>query len=222
MLKKIIKKVIVSASKHESIIQNEFALPATAYISGSEITGSVKLSDGCRIYRSIIDGNVEIGRYTSLWGPNIYVGAIINEIKIGAFCSVARNVSIQETYHRNDRLSTYHILKNIFNEDIREELVSKGNIVIGNDVWLGANSIILSGITIGHGSIVAAGAVVNKDVPPFAIVAGNPARVVKYRFTDEIIVRLLDLKWWDWDINKIKMSKHIFRGTLTMERLESL
>jgi virginiamycin A acetyltransferase len=222
MLKRIIKKIIISTSKEGNLIQNELALPANSYISGSEISGRVQLSEGCKIYRANLDGNVQIGRYTSFWGPNIYVGSILNTIKIGSFCSIARNVSIQETYHRSDCLSTYHILKNIFNEDTYEELASKGDITIGNDVWLGANTIILSGVTIGHGSIVAAGAVVNKEVPPFAIVAGNPARVVKYRFTDEIIARLLEVKWWDWEIDKIKVSKHIFRGALTMERLESL
>jgi virginiamycin A acetyltransferase len=80
----------------------------------------------------------------------------------------------------------------------------KGDIIIENDVWIGANSTVMSGIKIGNGAIVAAGSTVTKDVPPYAIVAGNPAKVVKYRFTDEQIKKLLSIAWWDWDEQKIK------------------
>ena len=80
----------------------------------------------------------------------------------------------------------------------------KGDIIIENDVWIGANSTVMSGIKIGNGAIVAAGSTVTKNVPPYAIVAGNPAKVVKYRFTDEQIKKLLSIAWWDWDEQKIK------------------
>jgi virginiamycin A acetyltransferase len=80
----------------------------------------------------------------------------------------------------------------------------KGDIIIENDVWIGANSTIMSGIKIGNGAIVAAGSTVTKDVPPYAIVAGNPAKVVKYRFTEEQIEKLLSISWWDWDEQKIR------------------
>ena len=80
----------------------------------------------------------------------------------------------------------------------------KGDITIENDVWIGANSTIMSGIKIGNGAIVAAGSTVTKDVPSYAIVAGNPAKVVKYRFTEEQIEKLLSIAWWDWDEQKIK------------------
>ena len=82
----------------------------------------------------------------------------------------------------------------------------KGNIQIENDVWIGAKSIILSGVTIHSGAVVGAGSVVTKDIPAYSIVVGNPARVVKYRFELDIIEKLLDIAWWDWpqDTNKIK------------------
>jgi virginiamycin A acetyltransferase len=82
----------------------------------------------------------------------------------------------------------------------------KGDIVIENDVWIGANSTIMSGITIHNGAIIAAGSTVTKDVPPYAIVAGNPGKVVKYRFNRKQIEDLLEISWWDWDENKIKES----------------
>ncbi|MEZ8122597.1 CatB-related O-acetyltransferase [Vibrio splendidus] len=77
-------------------------------------------------------------------------------------------------------------------------------IVIGNDVWMGANVILLPGIVIGDGAVIAAGAVVSKDVPPYAIVGGVPAKIIKHRFSDDIIEGLLDTQWWNWDDAKIK------------------
>jgi serine acetyltransferase len=80
----------------------------------------------------------------------------------------------------------------------------KGDIIIQNDVWIGAKSTIMSGVKISNGALVGACSVVTKDVPPFAIVAGNPAKVVKYRFTEEQIEKLLSIAWWNWDEQKIK------------------
>ena len=80
----------------------------------------------------------------------------------------------------------------------------KGDIIIENDVWIGATSTIMSGIKISNGAVIAAGSTVTKDVPPYAIVAGNPGKIVKYRFTEEQIKDLLDISWWDWTESKIK------------------
>ena len=80
----------------------------------------------------------------------------------------------------------------------------KGDITIGSDVWIGAKSTIMSGVRIGHGSIVAAGSLVTKDVEPYSVVGGNPAKHLKYRFEDQQIIDLLDIAWWDWTETKIK------------------
>jgi serine acetyltransferase len=80
----------------------------------------------------------------------------------------------------------------------------KGDITIGSDVWIGAKSTIMSGVKIGHGAIVAAGALVTKDVEPYSVVGGNPAKHLKYRFKEEQIKNLLDIAWWEWEENKIK------------------
>ena len=80
----------------------------------------------------------------------------------------------------------------------------KGDIIIGNDVWIGAKSTIMSGVKIGHGAIVAAGAVVTKDVQPYSVVGGNPAKHIKFRFDERQIEKLLEINWWDWEESKIK------------------
>ena len=79
-----------------------------------------------------------------------------------------------------------------------------GDITVGSDVWIGAKSTIMSGIKINDGAVVGAGSVVTKDVPPFAIVGGNPAQIIKFRFSPEQIIDLMNIKWWDWDEDKIK------------------
>ena len=84
-----------------------------------------------------------------------------------------------------------------------KDTFSKGTVVIGNDVWIGARATILSGVTVGDGAVIGAGALVAKDVPPYAIVGGVPARLIKYRFSSEIINELLEIKWWDWDSKKL-------------------
>jgi len=81
---------------------------------------------------------------------------------------------------------------------------TKGEVVIGSDVWIGQDALILSGVTIGHGSVIAARSVVTKDVQPYSIVAGNPARHIRFRFPEETIRSLLEIAWWDWPSIKIQ------------------
>ncbi len=83
------------------------------------------------------------------------------------------------------------------------DLPIKGNTVIGNDVWLGYQSVVMPGVRIGDGAIIAAKSIVTKDVPPYAIVGGNPAKLIKQRFDDQVAAKLLAIKWWDWPIEKI-------------------
>jgi len=120
-------------------------------------------------------------------------------MKIGAFCSIASNVvAMLGGHHRTDVITTYpfgSIHGDVFGHN--KSPVNRGNIVIGNDVWIGDNVTIMAGVTIGDGAVIGCHTVVTKDVEPYSIVAGNPGRFVRYRFSEEVIDELLDIKWWD-------------------------
>lgn len=145
-------------------------------------------------------------------------------ISIGSFCSIAGNCNIfLGGNHRTDWITTYPFLsfqnswsnaKNIvFSKPNETSIINqpnknfshyaKGDVVIGNDVWIGENVTIMSGVCIGDGAVIAANSHVVKNVEPYSIVGGNPAKFIKYRFHKEMIDKLLELKWWDWDDIKI-------------------
>lgn len=133
-----------------------------------------------------------------------------DKLIIGKFCSIACGAKFIMTSanHTNSSFSAYPFP--IFFEEWDENLNvsdawdNKGDIVIGNDVWIGYDAVIMSGIHIGHGAIIGTRAVVTKDVPPYAIVGGVPAKIIKMRYDDAIIKNLLDIKWWNWDIEYIQ------------------
>lgn len=126
-------------------------------------------------------------------------------LSIGAYTSIANGVKVfLGGEHRTDWVTTYPF--NVLQEsakNIEGHPRTKGNVRIGNDVWIGTEAIILSGVKIGDGAVIGARAVVTRDVPDYAIVAGNPARIVKYRFEQGIIDRLLKLQWWNWEASCI-------------------
>ena len=132
---------------------------------------------------------------------------------IGKFCAIAAETRFLMTGdHKLDAISTYpfpifgHGWETAFNV---YDLPVRGDIVVGNDVWFGYDSLVRNGVTIGNGAIIATGAVVVRDVPAYAIVGGNPAKVVKMRFDPQTIERLQKIAWWDWDIEKINQNLKI-------------
>lgn len=176
-----------------------------AWVSGSEISASCQIATGCKIYRTSMSGQVKVARYTSLWGPAIFVSGEGQGVEIGSFCSIAHHVSLQEQFHNSQRTTTYLVERNLLGQpDAAEALISKGPIRIGHDVWIGAGAQVLSGVTIGDGAIVAAGAIVTRDVAPYAVVGGNPARLIRYRFGPDRIAHLLHLQWWHWSEDRLR------------------
>ena len=129
-------------------------------------------------------------------------------IKIGSFCSIATNIQIFiGGNHRHDWITTYpfgHIHQDIYgNFNGEGHPASNGDVIIGNDVWIGANATIMSGVIIGDGAVIANNSHVVKNVEPYTIVGGNPAKPIRKRFDDETITKLLKLKWWDFEDNEI-------------------
>ncbi len=127
------------------------------------------------------------------------------KVTIGRFCSFADGVRmLLRVNHPIHSPSTYPLAKILGIDHDEPYEWSGGPIVIGHDVWIGQDAVILGGVTLGHGSIVAGHAIVTKDVPPYGIAAGNPARLVKHRFDDATIQRLLEIQWWDWPLPTIR------------------
>lgn len=147
----------------------------------------------------------QIGR-ASYGNPSIEFSENGGVLSIGNFCSLASNVKILlGGEHRPDWVSTYPfnlLFKSAW--EIQGHPRTKGDVIIGHDVWIGMEAIIMSGVTIGNGAVIGARAVVVKDVPPYAIIAGNPARLVKFRFDNKTISRLQNLEWWNWPDQKIE------------------
>jgi virginiamycin A acetyltransferase len=201
---------------HRVLVSHPEFVHPEAKILNSSLQGIIHVGKGSIIKDSLLlVKELHIGRNTSLWGPNIDIHCMLNPVKIGSFCSIARNVSIQEYNHRMDRCSTYFFSSNIFNEGMEPDIVSRGPIIIGNDVWIASQVVIGSGVSIGDGAVVGANSVVLGDVPPYAIVAGSPAKVLRYRFEEKIVERLLSLKWWEWNDERILSNRELFLDKLT-------
>jgi acetyltransferase-like isoleucine patch superfamily enzyme len=143
----------------------------------------------------------DIGEF-SYGRPKVRFPESGSKLVIGRYCSIADRVEILlGGNHRTDWATTYPFsaLPELWPSAPRTDVYhsSRGDIVIGHDVWLGSQAMVLSGVTIGHGAVIAARAVVTKDVPPFAIAGGNPAKVIRYRFDEATVAALLDCAWWD-------------------------
>lgn len=152
------------------------------------------------------DPRISVGRYT-YGSPLLKVWAEEERIRIGAFCSISDGVVILGGgEHRLDWVTTYplRIALNSLGAGRDGHPHTKGSTVIGNDVWIGHAALILSGVSIGDGACIGAGAVVSRDVPPYAVVAGNPARTVRIRYDDSTVARLQAIGWWNWPIERIR------------------
>lgn len=178
----------------------------------------------CYIKNTVKNPNIIIGEYTYYDDPDnsedfeknvLYHYAFIGDkLRIGKFCAIAKGVRfiMNGANHKLSGISTYpfQIFGNGWEKVMPalNELPYKGDTVIGNDVWIGYEAVIMPGIKIGHGSIVSACSVVTKDVPAYSIVGGNPAKVLKYRFTPEDVATLENIAWWDWPIEFITKNLH--------------
>ncbi len=140
--------------------------------------------------------SISIGKYSYINDPyssGWYDNARLQtgekpHISIGRYTSIGKNCQFILTHHNYKMISTFPEFGNVF---------SRGNITIGNDVWIGMNATIMDNIKIGDGAVIGAGSVVSSNIPPYAIAVGNPCKIVKYRFPEPTIQKLLEIKWWE-------------------------
>ncbi|MGE6380081.1 Vat family streptogramin A O-acetyltransferase [Shewanella baltica] len=172
--------------------------------------------------------NIIVGDYTYYddpAGPERFESNVLyhfdfigDKLIIGKFCAIAKDVKfiMNGANHQVSGFSTYpfYIFGNGWEKVMPNpaDLPHKGDTCIGNDVWIGYNATIMPGVKIGHGAIVASQSVVTKDVPPYAVVGGNPATVIKLRFEQDVIDKLVAIAWWDWPIEKITQHLHAIAG----------
>lgn len=167
---------------------------------------------------------VKVGRFTYGYEKHCFKGTYLKSI--GAFCSINGSAKLGVGSHPHTWITSHPITyldeSNMTGEEgikgitkISNDILDKiyaAEIIVGNDVWVGANTVILPGVTIGDGAVIGAGAIVTKDVAPYAIVGGVPARLIKYRFNENQIKILQSTQWWNWDLEKIKEEIDLFRN----------
>lgn len=198
------------------------------YISGSEpewnsYYDTCWVSENSTVTDSTLGKFVEIAERTKITESYIDdYSYVMNDCEviysiIGKFCSIASHVRINPGNHPMHRVGTHHFTYRSrrygFADDDPEffEWRRRDGVKIGHDVWIGHGAVILPGVSIGTGSVVGAGSIVTKDVDDYSIVAGNPARLIRKRFPDEICMGLKRLSWWDWEYDRLKSAINDFR-----------
>lgn len=182
----------------------------TAQLGDVRLGGDVGISANVRF-----SGDVEIGRYCTIDRDCIFHGG---KIRVGRYSQFGADVGIYALNHAMHLVTTYNN-KNLFNRRLKA-YGKEGTVDIGHDVWIGYNAIILSGVTVGTGAVIGAGAIVTTDIPPYGIAVGNPAKVIRKRFSDEVIRLLLEWAWWELDAEALRPYESVFTKDLTQDTPE--
>jgi acetyltransferase-like isoleucine patch superfamily enzyme len=173
----------------------------------------VTLGEGCRIaLGSKLSSQTKIGDFTNVTGPSVFKGSA--PIVIGKYCAIGEAVRVISSNHGTGWANLQNGLQNRLGLPYTGE---GRQVTIGNNVWIGDAAIILSGVTVGDGAVLGAGSIVTKDVPAFAIVAGSPARLIRMRFSDEVIAQLSGLAWWNWTEEEMRKHSSLFATEISGE-----
>lgn len=205
-------------------------LSEEAEIIESTLKDEVVVGKGTRVIHSQLGKKVQLENNNTIMyatlGNYCYTGPNTNirNAELGSFNSISWNVSIGGNTHDLNKVTTHSFIvypkwgmgANSNWESVKEPCI------IENDVWIAAGVNILRGVTVGSGAVIGAGAVVTKDVPPYSVVVGNPGRVIRMRYSDEIIERMLQLKWWELPTEVIKAHLSLFQSELTMTVIDEL
>lgn len=202
-----INKCLEMANQGARDIENKFRFKNAIIDKGCSFDQKTIIHPNVHILENCTVNNSEINPYSYL-GKN----CLVQNTTIGKFCSIANDVLIGLGNHPLDLFSTSPLFYRKINP-LKIDLIKKDldvieykPIFIGNDVWIGTRSVIMDGVILGHGSVVAANSVVTKDVPPYAVVGGVPAKVIKFRFSPEKVEQILRDKLWDSSIDKINQT----------------
>jgi len=195
-ISEIIKNIYYKTYEVKSLIDLQIKNKTCKFYKGSNISNTI-FGNYNVIFSNVLMDNCKLGDHSY-----IQKNSSIFNAEIGKFCSIASNVSIGPGIHKTDGISTHPVfylsntplVKKYSNRDVFE---SSKRTVIGHDVWIGEKSIVLDGVEIGTGAIIAAGSVVTKNVDPYAIVGGVPAKLLKFRFTENEIEAILYSEWWN-------------------------
>ena len=196
-----------------------------------------KIKQICYIKNVIKSTNIQVGDYTyydDVDGAEDFEKHVTHhydfigdKLIIGRFCAIAKGIEfiMNGANHRMNSVTTYpfNIMGNGWEKSMpsMEDLPFKGDTIIGNDVWIGQNVTVMPGVHICDGSIIAANSVVTKNIPAYHIAGGNPAKIIKKRFNDNLIQYLLDLKWWNWSAEKIFINLEILCSS-DIERIKNI
>ena len=202
----------VALNKIRALFTKKIAF--SSLIFESKISKKAAIKNKTRFYNCSIDDYSYLGR-----------NCLIQNTQIGKFVSIAENCNIGMPSHPINHVSTSPVFlrsKNILKRNFSHfNFEENKKTVIGNDVWVGSSVLIKSGLTIGDGAVIGAGSVVTHNIPPYEIWAGNPARLIRKRFDDETIDKLLEIKWWDWSDEKIEKYANYFDSPVKLiEKLE--
>ena len=219
-----------SAQISGSVFGKDDRVYRNAVIKSSSFGDNCLVGDSCRVEDSVFGYFVWLYPngmvYSSRIGDYSYAqkNSSIWHSSIGRFCSVSWNVSIGGGEHDFRKVTSHSILYASMYDFVDAPLYDRfsEDCIIGNDVWIGAGAHVLRGVSVGDGAVIAAGAVVTKNVEPYSIVAGVPAKKIGQRCSDELIERMLHVKWWDFPKEMIKKNIELFNNTITEETADRL